>query len=332
MRAIPAVADAQFGVFSRKQAIDEGWTRSSLLHAVRTGELSRMRPGVFIATDCLIAGGTAARCVVATVSALLSTPAAVASHASAAVLDGLPVWRLPNRPCLTVVPRYTGDASDAHLHRAALPTVDLRRDMPLARTSATRTVIDLAREHGIEQAIVTGDAALQEGATTISALVACASRCRRWPGIRRAAHAVTLLDGRAESPIESVSRLRLLRTSLPPPDLQPDILSAGGVWLGRPDFYWDDVGVVGEVDGKVKYAGPANNEALWQEKLRQERLENAGLIVVRWGYADLGDLTHLTRRLRAARRRGGLRPLDERQWVVRRSKQDDDPPPDVAPL
>jgi very-short-patch-repair endonuclease len=52
--------------------------------------------------------------------------------------------------------------------------------------------------------------------------------------------------------------------------------------IGRVDFLWREPCVVGEADGRVKYR---DNE-LWQEKLRQERLEDAGFTVLRWTWAQ----------------------------------------------
>jgi very-short-patch-repair endonuclease len=52
--------------------------------------------------------------------------------------------------------------------------------------------------------------------------------------------------------------------------------------IGRVDFLWRRCGLVGEADGRVKYR---DNE-LWLEKLRQERLEDAGFTVVRWTWAQ----------------------------------------------
>jgi len=320
MRAIPQIADQQYDTFSCQQALQAGWTRSALHHAVRSGRLRQPRRGVFVCTAALDGIGPLAarrRHGVATAAALLVTPAAAASHASAAVLVGLPVWQLPDRPCITVPPRHTGDAGALHLHRATLPGRYLRRTGLLTRTSIARTFCDLAREHGIENAVVFADAALHRGVVQPQDLEFCRRAGRRWPGIRRAEAALDLVDHRSESPLETVSRLRLAVAGIPTPLLQPVLVAADGTWLGRPDFYWDEFGVVGEVDGKVKYEPAAEPQALWNEKLRQERFEDTGLIVVRWGRAQLGDIGHLAGRLRNAFARGQRRLADDRGWMAR---------------
>jgi hypothetical protein len=320
MREIPSIAQRQFGVFTRQQALLDGWTRSALLHAVRSGQLLRARDGVFVPADAVAGIGPHAdqrRLRVTTAAAALAVPAAVASHASAAALAGLPVWRWPDRPCITVPPRHTGDAGAVHLHRAALPGRYRRRAGDIARTSVARAFCDLAREHGVENAVVLGDAALHRGVIQLDDLERCRRDCRRWPGIRRAEAALRVVDHRSESPIETVSRLRLSIVGVPAPQLQPTLIGIDGTPLGRADFYWDEFGVVGEVDGKLKYTDPTDPEALWKEKRRQEGLEDAGLIVVRWGRAHLGDMGHLAGRLNNAFTRSKRRSASERGWVVR---------------
>ena len=275
--------------------------------------------GVFVRPEVVGGVGPAAdrrRLAATTAAAVLATPGAVASHASAAVLADLPVWRLPKRPCITLPPGRTGDASVAHLHRAGMLDRHRRPAGALIRTSADRAVCDLAREHGIEDAVVVADAALRRGMVVPEGLDRCLVECARWPGIRRARAAIERVDGRSESPLETVSRLRLADVGTPHPHLQPELFTTYGEWLGRVDFYWDEYGVVGEVDGKVKYTEAPDPDVLWDEKLRQERLEDAGLIVVRWGRAQLRDLHRLTERLHNAFARGARRSRADRGWAA----------------
>jgi hypothetical protein len=75
--------------------------------------------------------------------------------------------------------------------------------------------------------------------------------------------------------------------------------------MARVDFYWDEFGVVGEADGHAKYR--LSPDSLVMEKLRQERLENAGLTVVRWGWAEAHRPDDLRRRLLSAFERGRAR-------------------------
>ncbi|HSF26480.1 MAG TPA: hypothetical protein VLC50_03085, partial [Actinomycetes bacterium] len=85
------------------------------------------------------------------------------------------------------------------------------------------------------------------------------------------------------------------------------IRDADGHVVARADFLWRAQRVVGEVDGKVKYVGP-RADSLWREKRRQEAVEDAGFVVVRWGAFELATPAALDQRIRrafeqAARRR-----------------------------
>ena len=64
------------------------------------------------------------------------------------------------------------------------------------------------------------------------------------------------------------------------------------MFVGRVDFAWPALGVVGEFDGRIKYGrdlAPEQDptEVLWHEKLREDLLRELGWLVVRWVWADL---------------------------------------------
>jgi hypothetical protein len=63
---------------------------------------------------------------------------------------------------------------------------------------------------------------------------------------------VAFADARAESPLESISRLRMREHGVPAPEPQVEIW-IDGRFAGRVDFYWDEYGVIGEADGWGKY-------------------------------------------------------------------------------
>jgi hypothetical protein len=178
-------------------------------------------------------------------------------------------------------PRGKAKAVGAVLHRATLFDEDLTTRDGVSVRTVPRTVVDLARSVSIRAAVVTLDAALHTGATTPDAVLEVMSRCWNWPGIRRAGRAVRLSDARSESPLESISRLVMRRLRLPTPTLRPRIFSSNGSFIGRVDFYSDEFGVVGEADGDGKY--DLLPTSLFEEKRRQEELENQQLGTARWG-------------------------------------------------
>ena len=87
-----------------------------------------------------------------------------------------------------------------------------------------------------------------------------------------------------------------------PPRTQVELSTGDGRFIARVDFYWPGLGVVGEADGREKYTG---NE-LWNEKLRQERLTDRGLVVERWGWPIARQPAVLQARLQRAFRRAAM--------------------------
>jgi hypothetical protein len=102
--------------------------------------------------------------------------------------------------------------------------------------SPARTVIDIGWELGIDAAIVSADSLLRDGLATRDELAAALDCCSGWPGVTASARAVELADERAESVLESLSRLRIIDSRLPAPEPQMTILDHAGHFCGRVDF------------------------------------------------------------------------------------------------
>jgi hypothetical protein len=260
--------------FTVDQALAAGLTYSALRNALRRGRIVRVRHGVYADAAALDHPATAVP---------LRVASAVISHRSAAQLHGLPlVGTRVGSPEITVPPRASTNIADTHPYRARLRAHDVvvLQDRPV--TSPARTVVDVARHWPVRTSVPALDAALFTGLTTAEEIQDVLDFCRDWPGARRAKRAVALADGRAESPLESISRLAIARLGFPPPEPQKEIFDELGRFVGRSDFYWDHVGVVGEADGRGKYQ---SEDAYPREKDRQEAFEDLGLIVARWGWA-----------------------------------------------
>ncbi|MEO6887037.1 MAG: type IV toxin-antitoxin system AbiEi family antitoxin domain-containing protein [Jatrophihabitantaceae bacterium] len=318
MHPIPYLAERQCGVFSASQAASEGWTQDALRWAVRRGRLSRLRAGVFQSTE-IDYRSTFDRQrwlhAAPAIAGVLATPGAMASHSTAAILRGLPLAFLPEYACLSVVPWHTGEVHGVHVHR----TTSEELACPVAAvtcSTAARAAVDLAREHGAHAGVVPLDYALRHGLTDEDELTQTLHHCRRWPGVVAARKAVAMADPRSESPLESLSRLKFEPYDIPMPELQTSIGDEHRRFLGRVDFFWREFGVVGECDGALKYVGDGKPSALMDEKARQERLEEVGLIVVRWGWTDLARFDAVADRLRRAFGRASSRPIADRRWTT----------------
>ncbi|MDQ6937654.1 MAG: type IV toxin-antitoxin system AbiEi family antitoxin domain-containing protein, partial [Actinomycetota bacterium] len=94
MADIPAVAQQQFGAFTRAQATATGWSRDALSHALAADRLVRLRRGVYADAALVSTSGPADRrrwFRLVSAAASLGGNGALASHRSAAALAGLPL-------------------------------------------------------------------------------------------------------------------------------------------------------------------------------------------------------------------------------------------------
>ncbi len=296
-------------VLPRADALAAGFDDRDLARAVRRGELTRIRRGAYLHAGAGLPRHRAL--VLATAPALRD--GSVVSHASAAVLHGLPLWRAATeRVHVTRSPPAAGSGSaGVHLHVARLPEDDLTLVDGLLTTGLARTVVDLGRSLAFESAVVTADAALASGRVSREDLATCLQRMGPVPGSRRAARVVTFADGRSGSVGESRSRVLLHRLGLPVPDLQVRLLRPDRSVLARCDFGWRDHRTVGEFDGRVKYRGEGGRDpgdVVFREKLREDDVRDAGWEVARWTWADLDTPAVVDGRMRRAFTRAG-RPL-----------------------
>ena len=261
-------------------------------------------------------GQREARLVLAAKAAQRSCDRSVISHEAAALIHGLPLLRIPAEPSVTVRPSGTGDLVRARLHRATLDDNDVVERDGVAVTSVARTAMDVARSGSTTDGVVTLDCALNRGLVTAEDIDDILRRCWNWPRIARASRAAGLADAHSESPLESVSRLVMGWAHLRKPQLQQLIRTRGGVFVGRADFYWDEFGVVGEADGVGKYQ--LSTTSLLDEKRRQERLEELGLVVVRCGWDAAVRPAGLRERIESAFTRGAARDRSgsPRLWSI----------------
>ena len=232
----------------------------------------------------------------------LDRPPALLSHTSAARL-----WELPTPRTVEPVVRLTDPVQwrrgrDYLMTCAPLSAGERWRTGPLPLTSAPRTLVDCAREWPLEDAVVAMDAALLAERTSLDDLHRATVAVHHWRGAGRAARATAHADGRAESPLETRGRLRIVGAGLPAPELQVEIRD-GGCLVGVVDAWFDAAAVAVEFDGQVKYTNPwrgrAPERVLWEEKRREDELRALDIRMVRIADADVGPgWPRVERRLR----------------------------------
>ncbi|WFR66688.1 hypothetical protein P9139_18495 [Curtobacterium flaccumfaciens] len=237
-------------------------------------------------------------------------PTAAFSHVTAALAFGWPmIDQLPERVHVTdaATPRTE---HRAHLVRHAGPpevgsTPSTFAGLPV--TSRLRTAIDLVTTLEPAVASVAIDHAVRQGALDVEHFTeALPPRPRR--GSVRAHLVAAALDAGHESVGESYTAIRMVELGLPVPDVQHEFRHADGR-VDRVDFWFPELGVIVEFDGKQKYTdadmldGRNPGDAVWHEKIREDRLRSLPRVrtVVRptwWHLVELERLRTLFRQHR----------------------------------
>lgn len=271
---------------------------------VRTGQLVRLRHGVYATGTLLAESGTDPRrrhaLHVAAVTAGWPR-AGVASHHSAAMIHGMDLLKRPSdgTVTLTVPPgTRTGRHRSGGIvqHAASLPAEHVARRFCVPVTTAARTVVDLARTGTFMEAVVVADSALHRQATTKTEMRRVLDSCERWPGLAQARRVIDAADLLAESALESCARVVFHEHGLPRPELQVSI--GGREFIGRVDFFWKEHRTIAEADGSLKYKGPAEAVA---ELKRDRLLREAGYEVVHFTWKELfRDPARVVARVRRA--------------------------------
>lgn len=292
----PAAEGAGMTLISYSDWYATGRTRSELEHAVATGTVRRLRRGIVTDVRTTV-DPTAEHLLSVRATATYLGPGTAFSHYSAAVLHGLPLLapRLREVTVVRTLGGHGGVHPTIHARAARLESGDTTQIDGLPVTSLARTVSDLIRLMPFPEAVMVLDRALALGADRSE----LSERTREGRGCRMAARAIDFADKRAESPGESLSRVRMSQAGIVMPTLQHVVLDPHGAFLGRTDFYWKHCDTAGEFDGAVKYdelaGGRSAAAVLMDEKRREARIQDVVSDVLRWTWSDLWDGTMVDR-------------------------------------
>lgn len=282
-----------------------------LRRALVRGELVRVRRGAYLGVarlDLDAQYDTRIAAVVGTRRYPL-----VLSHYSAARVWRLPIvnsW--PLQVHATVPPEsHRRSKNGVTIHRHVLAEVDRVEVDGYLVTSAARTLIDLARVASFRDGVAALDAALRTGLASTATLTEALDAQGAVQGRAQAARAIAFASPLATLPGESFSRVLMHELGFPAPVLQrPVATSRGHRFL---DFSWQDS--AGEFDGRSKYADPrytggaTPDEIVWQEKLRENELRDAGIQrFTRWDWSDLVQISPFIARLESIGLRRQLPP------------------------
>ena len=308
---LACLVGVQGGVFSRRDAMDCGYSAGEIRDRLRTGAWRRVCRGQYTAESIgaesppWLAGVVAHR--LASAAALRSlTGDVVLSHQSATVEYGLSAWGLDlSRVHVTRRDGAGGRVTRTVVqHNAQLPagSVWLRDDRHVV--TPARSIIEVASTLGVEPALAIADEALRRGLVTMQALEYALCDAANWPHAPRARQVVQLANGLSESVGESRLRLLMSNGGLPVPILQAEFRD-DGVLIARVDFFFPWFRTIVEFDGRVKYDG--NPEALIREKRREDELRDRGYEFVRVTWPDLDHPAITIHRIRQAFARADAR-------------------------
>jgi hypothetical protein len=228
------MAQGEDGLVLRPQMLAAGYSDDELRRMRSEQRLVAVRPGAYADSRDARLRTPESRHLLAVLAALPQLgPGAVVSHASAAVLHGLPLWATPlDRVHVTRDRRSGGRRSrHVHMHAAALEPDEVEVVGAILVTSVARTVADLARELPFEAALVPADAALFRELATAAQLQEAVERASNRRGNTAARRVVGLADGGGQSPGETRSRVALLRAGVAPPRLQRAVHTSTGRFM-----------------------------------------------------------------------------------------------------
>src|SRR5882757_5817498 len=169
--------------YRRPELLALGYTDADLRTLRRRGHLTSLRRGCYLAGPA--PRDLAARHRIQARAAFeLLTATSTLCHASAAVLHGLPIWRMPLNRVHVVRAQGSGGRChrQVHLWTAALTPSEIVLVDGLPVTSVARTLVDLARSVSFESALAAADAALARRLVTRTELDRALARAKGWRG------------------------------------------------------------------------------------------------------------------------------------------------------
>lgn len=172
--------------------------------------------------------------------------------------------------------------------------VEQCRGMPV--TSPADTWLDLAALLDVDDLIVLGDC-IATRVESIEPLVEVLWARRRAPGRAKAAQALTLVRVGSKSPMETTTRLVIVRGGLPEPKLNQPILDADGNWIAEVDFLWEEERLVGEYQGEKPHDGPRARDADGHKRMLVEDQDYRHVEIFKSDIFPIGHRAQLLHRL-----------------------------------
>lgn len=158
-----------------------------------------------------------------------------------------------------------------------------------------RAAVDVVRRRPLAEGVAVLDAVLRSRLATTAGLDLEVRRAHGARGVLVARQALTLCDGRAESPPESLVRVALVQAGLHPVP-QHEVRDRRGTLVARVDLAFPEHRVAIEYDGRDVHA---RDDAFVRDRQRQNALVALGWSVLRFTSADLRRPAYVVREVLA---------------------------------
>jgi very-short-patch-repair endonuclease len=278
--ALAYIAERQFGVFTRAQALDAGFTANTIK--------KRLHRGVWALVDHNVyrMSATPRNWNQRLVAACLAGPA-VASHRSAGI-----IWRFPDMPNeiveVTALRHRRRRASDVIWHESwHLTERDINEIEGIPCTRPVRTFLDLGVVLSTDELETVLNDGIRRNLLSVSAI---GRRLEELGPLRpgtRVVQAVVSRHRTGRRAPESVLETRFLQlvrsAELPEPVPQFEIGLGGGA-AARVDFAYPERRVAIELDGAAYHSGEVAER---RDRRRDNRLGAMGWRVLRFGWNDV---------------------------------------------
>jgi Protein of unknown function (DUF559) len=219
---------------------------------------------------------------------LAAGPGAVASHTTAAALWRLAGVTAPSVEVSVPIARNPRPPEGVVIHRSTdLVVADVERSAPIPRTTAARTLLDVALRLGERQLEAALDDAERRGLVWRTHLRWRLGELRRQgrTGVPAVERLLDRTEGRplGDSWLEQEALRIVAAARLPVPRCQVKLRKAGG-GIARVDLLWDAARLVAELDGHGTHATRRQRQAGAE---RAARLGLVGWTVVCFTYEDV---------------------------------------------
>lgn len=273
-------ASAQFGVFTRQQALSAGYTARMIKSRIDAGYWVSLHPTVYALA------GAPPSFFRDEIAACFWSRGFAAGHAAGHLFE-LPGCE-PRIEVLTTFKRPVMPRCGIVVHETTrLPRNQTTIHQGIPVTTPERTLMDLCALMSERRAAIAVDNALYRGLTSVADLDFClyltAKRGRRGCGVlRRLIKQRAKLTEYPNSPLETVIFEMIEREGLPTPLLQYSLFDEEG-FIARPDFVYPQAKLVIEGHSKLWHTGTAVED---KDRKKHDRLRRLGLTVLYIGWAD----------------------------------------------